>query len=109
MCAPRPPTHFPPPVFLRIRGINEHGRRGEGVRGHLSGVFIPSVKGAISINSSQIKVRMKVRNDSVLGIKKMANTAIPISTDATLADAEKKLLVSGGEGMAKIFLFLRLD
>lgn len=80
------------------------GVRGERVRGHLSGVFISSVKGAFSINSSQIRVRRKVRNYSVLEIKKMAD-GIPTSTDATLADAEKKLLVSGGEGMAKSSFF----
>lgn len=99
------------------------GVGGEGVRGHLSSVFIPSVKGAVSINSSQIRVKMKVRSDSVLEIKKTANTAMaarpPPHTHTsplalmqhftlTLHDAEKKWLkwlVSGGEGMEKSFFF----
>lgn len=57
------------------------GVGGEGVRGHLSSVFIPSVKGAVSINSSQIRVRMKVRSDSELEIKKMANTAMACAVE----------------------------
>lgn len=75
------------------------------VRVHLSSVFIPSVKGAVSINSSQIRVRMKGRSDRQPPPPALALMQHFMHFNSARYRREMADIRKGRD--AKIFLFLR--